>query len=294
MEINKLKTFADLAQTLNFSETAANLYITQSSVSKHIKSLEKEIGQPLFIRNNKHVVLSAYGQTILPYVKQILTSNEQMQAALKQIEEQRRKTIVLGTIPTFSNYVVFQQIANFGKQDPNLQIILKECETVDIYDQLLAGKIDLAFVRKIDKLPAAFDTIKLKEESFKLYLPEDDPLTKQKTVKVSELKDRNFITLDKDSLLQEPVLKLCHKAGFEAHVTFVSDRVSSIMEMVKNGQGVAIMMDSLPRVKGVAVRDISPTLTGELLFIKKKTLNFASLTNFWHYLKSIIPNENNL
>jgi DNA-binding transcriptional LysR family regulator len=55
MEINKLKTFVDLATTLSFSHTADNLFISQSSVSKQIDSLEKELGHQLFKRNNKQV-----------------------------------------------------------------------------------------------------------------------------------------------------------------------------------------------------------------------------------------------
>lgn len=291
MEISRLKTFIDLAQTLNFSETAANLYITQSSVSKHIKSLEKEIGQPIFIRNNKHVVLSSYGKMMIPYVKQILASYDEMTVALNKLETQRKKQIILGTIPTFSNYEVFQEMTAYSNTHPDVRIVLKECETVDIYNYLLDGKIDLAFVRKIDKLPATFDVIKIKKESFKVYLPKDDDLSKKDVVKVRDLKDKNFITLDQDSLLQEPVINLCEKAGFEPHITFVSDRVSSILDMVKNKQGVAIMMDSLPKTSGVAVRSISPTVDGELMFIKKKTLNFELLNNFWNYLKS---NHSNL
>ena len=65
MEINKLRAFVDLAKTLNFSDTAANLYTSQSTISKQIKSLEKELGQVLFERNNKQVKLSDYGQRIL-------------------------------------------------------------------------------------------------------------------------------------------------------------------------------------------------------------------------------------
>lgn len=292
MEINKLKTFVNLAQTLNFSETAANLYISQSSVSKHIKSLEKEIGHSLFIRSNKNVVLSSYGKIMLPYAQQILNCNKELELKFEQFQAQNNKTIVLGTIPTFSNYAIFQKIMAFNKTNPDINIILKEYETADIYQEVLKGKIDLAFVRSINKLPANFDVIKLKTESFKLYLPDNDSLAKQKVVKIADLKNKTFITLNKNSLLQDPVLQLCREAGFEANITFVSDRVNSILEMVKSKQGVAIMMDSLPAVKGVSVHDISPTIKDELLFIKKKQSNRAPLNSLWNYLKNTIPIRN--
>lgn len=71
MEINKLRTFVDLAKTLSFSETAENLYTSQSTISKQIKGLEK-LGQKLFERNNKNVTLSDYGKLILPNAKKIV------------------------------------------------------------------------------------------------------------------------------------------------------------------------------------------------------------------------------
>lgn len=57
MEINKLRAFVDLAKTLSFSETAENLYTSQSTISKQIKGLEKELGETLFDRSNKKVIL---------------------------------------------------------------------------------------------------------------------------------------------------------------------------------------------------------------------------------------------
>lgn len=286
MEINKLKTFIDLAQTLSFSETAAHLYITQSSVSKHIKSLEQEIGQPLFIRNQKHVSLSSYGHGILPYAQEIIHNYEQIQQAIKEINSDQQKQIILGTIPTFSNYQAFQDITSYNQSHSETNIYLKEYETSALLNSLLKNEIDLAFFRKIDKLPNNFEQISVKQESFKLYLSKNDPLKSEEKIKIKQIKDRSLLTLDKDSLLQKPIIKLCKDSGFTPKIGFVSDRVSSLLEMIKNEQGVAILMDSIPIPQGVIVKDITPTITGELMFIKKKGHHFHALNELWQTLKS--------
>ena len=85
MEINKLKTFVELASTLSFSETAANLFINQSSVSKQIKSLERELNCELFIRSKRQVRMTEYDK------------------------------IIIGVLPIFWNYSFFDQISSFKR-----------------------------------------------------------------------------------------------------------------------------------------------------------------------------------
>lgn len=67
MELRQLKSFIHLAETLNFSTTAKELFITQSTLSHQILQLEGELGQPLFYRNSHEVTLTEAGQTLLPW-----------------------------------------------------------------------------------------------------------------------------------------------------------------------------------------------------------------------------------
>ncbi|MSE05958.1 LysR family transcriptional regulator, partial [Lactobacillus salivarius] len=113
MELQKLKTFIDLAETLNFSKTSENLFISQSSVSKQIKSLEKELGLKLFIRTSKQVVLSAYGEVMLPYAKRIWELNQDMQKAIKNYDEEKANIINIAVLPTITNYKAFVAITDY-------------------------------------------------------------------------------------------------------------------------------------------------------------------------------------
>ena len=66
MNTDNLKEFMVLAETKNFWEASDRLYMNQSTLSKHIKSLENELGVPLFTRTTRRVELTSYGQTFLP------------------------------------------------------------------------------------------------------------------------------------------------------------------------------------------------------------------------------------
>ena len=99
MEINYLKEFVVLAQTGNFMEAAELLYVSQSTLSKHIKSIEVELGVSLFDRTTRKVTISKFGQLLLPYAQQISELQEMYISALRTSLETEQETLTLGAIP---------------------------------------------------------------------------------------------------------------------------------------------------------------------------------------------------
>ena len=71
MEISYFKDFVILAETKNFWAASERLYIGQSSLSKHIKTLERELGAPLFTRTSRKVELTEFGELMLPYAQSL-------------------------------------------------------------------------------------------------------------------------------------------------------------------------------------------------------------------------------
>src|SRR6267142_1496214 len=82
MELSQLRTFRMVAETLNFTRAAERLNITQSAVSHQIKSLEQELGEPLFIRAKRGVLLSEGGRAALEHAIRILEEVETLRARL--------------------------------------------------------------------------------------------------------------------------------------------------------------------------------------------------------------------
>ena len=72
MELWQLRTFRAVAETLNFTRAGERLHLTQSAVSHQIKALEKYLGEPLFVRSKRGVMLSQAGKIALEYAERIL------------------------------------------------------------------------------------------------------------------------------------------------------------------------------------------------------------------------------
>lgn len=294
MEINKLRAFVDLAETLNFSDTAANLYTSQSTISKQIKSLEKELGQTLFERNNKQVKLSDYGQRILVKAEKIVLLADSISKETENFQDSYKDKIKLGMIPTFANYDIFKQTMDYQKIKPNIWISLQESETNKLPNILEQKNLNLAFIRSMAPEKLNFEKIIIAQESFTLCLNKQHPLAKQKEITLADLKNEHFIMLAKNSMLYDPVISLCKEAGFDPQISFISDRMSSIFQMIANNQGVAILMHPQNKNPNLTFIPIKPTATSTLLFIRNKGKHSKTENDFWNYLRQFeMPNWNN-
>ena len=87
MDLNKFKVFVDLSKTLNYTETAENLFTTQGNISKQILALEKGLNVSLFKRAHRKIELTEQGKLILPYAQNILHDYEELTVKFEKQEK---------------------------------------------------------------------------------------------------------------------------------------------------------------------------------------------------------------
>ena len=90
MELSQLRTFREVAEALSFTRAAQKLNMTQSAVSHQIKALERELGEPLFIRAKRGVRLSDAGQLALSYAERILEEAEALRERIRGDDHEPR------------------------------------------------------------------------------------------------------------------------------------------------------------------------------------------------------------
>ena len=93
MEIWQLRTFCEIADTLNFTKASEKLHLTQSAVSHQIKALEDELGVSLFIRAKRGVLLTDAGKAALEHAKRILSEAEEMREQVAGRERAARHAV---------------------------------------------------------------------------------------------------------------------------------------------------------------------------------------------------------
>lgn len=144
MDYNLLITFIYLAQFKNFTKTAEQLHIVQSTVTSRIKQLEYNLGESLFIRTNKRVELTSKGEAFLPYAKQLLSIQETALSQLKQLEF-HHDTLNIGVVHSIYDCHVERMILKFIQNHPQISVKIKIGHSEELIQGLHENQLDIAF-----------------------------------------------------------------------------------------------------------------------------------------------------
>ena len=108
MNIKQLEYFVDLSQTLNFTKTAQNFYISQTAITKQIQCLEKDLEIPLFIRSKKSVELTNEGNLYLPYARKILDNVALSYQIIEEYQKGNQGSIFIGFIKSLDDELLLK------------------------------------------------------------------------------------------------------------------------------------------------------------------------------------------
>ena len=135
MELRQLKSFIHLAETLNFSTTAKELFITQSTLSHQILQLEGELGQPLFYRNSHEVTLTEAGQTLLPMAKDTVRSADLCQLRMDELKNVMSGELRIGVTFSFVS-IIAATVKAFLHEHPHVGINVTQSTMAELIGQL--------------------------------------------------------------------------------------------------------------------------------------------------------------
>ncbi len=191
MRISHLEECIDLANTLNFTKTAQNFYLTQPVLSKHISNLERELGIQIFVRDHHGVSLTEMGAM---FVEDSLETIRAYNRSIDHIAKEkalRSGVLKIGFLAGFFSRFMGEILNEFHKVYPNIELELIDLEPVEILDQLDDGSIDFGLACDARERPKdielEFHIEKLCTDTFLAALNSRNPLSKQDVLHVSDL-----------------------------------------------------------------------------------------------------------
>lgn len=280
MKTEFIEEFVVLADTGNFLEAAERLYIAQSSLSRHIRAMEQELGEPLFERTTRHVALSEFGRIFLPYAREIAALQAGYRQALGRYRSALGGMLAVGLVPAVARYPVTDMLMAFGRENPGVKLNLVEEDSNILSQRLLSGQLDLAFLREGEAKAAGLKRIPLYRDSLCALLPPGHPLAGEKALRLEQLRDEAFLLLPQGTLVHALSLEACRRAGFAPRIAYTGHRGENMARMVQGGMGVALLMRT-PSMEmageGVAVLPIVPEVatTISLVYPGERTLSRA-------------------
>jgi len=281
MEINYLKEFVVLAQTSNYLEAADILYSSQSTLSKHIKSLEAELGLALFERTTRKVKINKFGRLFLPYAKKIVQIQDKYLTSVKSNMETDREILNLGSIYGLAQYNITDTLVTFKKSRPQSTLNVMQASSKDLTEMLKQGKCELAFIRDIVDVENEFIQIPYTSDVIVAVLPLTHPLANQKTVELKMLAKENFIMAIPNTMPYNLAVKACEQSGFSPNVTYIDSEIENQVDFITRGMGVSLALKQIVLFLAnpkIAVVNITPTVSSRinLCYLKSMTLSKAA------------------
>jgi len=243
MELRQIAYFIMVAETGNFLRAAEELYISQSSLSKQIIALEKELDCTLFDRSRRKIALTAAGEAFLGYARPLLQSYQSMLSGMAQYRSTPALNIV--AIPVIAQYGIPAYLARFKQAFPAIHLTLEEREAIAVLSALDSRQCDLAILRDVYLDKTRYACLELSRDQFLVVLSRQHRFAARPVLALNELASDNFIMFNKGTVVHELAVEACRNAGFEPSIFYASLRVESVLGLVASNAGVALMMEKV-------------------------------------------------
>ena len=148
MNLNQLKFVKTLAETASFSKAAEMCFVTQPTLSNAVAQLEDELGGRIFSRTTRKVGLTTFGEHMLPQIIGIVESQDALIKAAQAYFSPAHKLIRVGLSPLIDTRLLNTVLEPFRRDEPEVDIIFKECLLDDLHGRLDNQKLDVAFTLK--------------------------------------------------------------------------------------------------------------------------------------------------
>lgn len=288
MEINYIRHFVVLAETGNYLEASDILFMAQSSLSRHIKSIEEDLGAPLFDRTTRKVELNDFGRAFLPYAKRIVEIQDEYNRVLHSCLSGMTSTLTVASIPAMVNYNITDVLAGFQRENPEYRLNIVEADSTQIFQMIEEKRCECGFARNAEGLFHEMRQIEFTSDHLVAVLSPEHPLAKKDFLTLEMLRGEKFLFLNKNTTMYTICYNACRRAGFEPDVGFTGLRGENLIDLAARGMGVAlltkkpiehlagdrvILVDVVPKV-ATSINLVYPA-KGKLSDALKKFINYV-------------------
>ena len=237
MEMQQVRYFVALADTLNFTRAAEKCNVSQPALTRAIQQLEHELGGPLFHRERGNTHLSELGRMMFPYLR---TVEEQARAAREQARAAKKlekAQLIIGTMCTIGPQLVSELMIRFRAAHPNVEVKVIDAGAPQMIEMLEKGELEVAIVGVPEELPETLHQLPIFEENFVIVLPPNHRLCASNPIRASEIDKEPYVCRSNCEVF-EPVRKELNSRGVFLRQVFSSPRDDWVQGMIKAGLGI--------------------------------------------------------
>jgi len=259
MEMQQVRYFVALADTLNFTRAAEKCNVSQPALTRAIQQLEHELGGPLFHRERGNTHLSELGRMMLPYLAGV---DEQCKAAKEQakaVKKLEKATLTIGTMCTIGPQLVSNLMIRFQAAHPDVEVRVIDAGAPQMIEMLEKGELEVAIVGVPGELPESLHQLPVFQERFVILLPPNHRLVAHDEVAAAELDKEPYVSRSNCEVF-EPVRKELNSRGVYLRKVFSSPRDDWVQGMIQAGLGLGFFPEFSVTYPDLVVRPlVDPT-----------------------------------
>ena len=237
MLLVQVEGFLEVARLGSVSRAAEALFVTQPTLTARLHSLERELGQRLFVRTRNGMRLTEAGRAFIPYAERALREGRQ---ALGDVGNGTAGHLMIGAAPAVSTYLLPSVLERFVDRHPRVEVAVRTGHSESVLEMVLRDEVQLGIGRSL-RHPEV-ELIPFHEEELVLVVAPEHPFAKLHRVRMADVGGQQLIMFDRTSSYYEITQAAFLSAGVTLRGMLMElDNIEAAKKMVERGLGVALL-----------------------------------------------------
>ncbi|MHA8111324.1 LysR family transcriptional regulator [Lactobacillaceae bacterium Melli_B4] len=275
--LKQLQYFLKLAQTLNYSQAAKQLLISQPALSKQIHELEKILGVKLFDKNGRNITLSNAGAELVGQSANVLNDADALLKSMDNYNDQRMNYLKLGIS---GNQNIYHVIDHYNQSDNHVHIQMQELSTSEIISQLQSNRLDAGITILPVNNPLVSSKTLFEDELVGIVATNNPRFKNVKSMSVKAFTQFEMVGLNYKFYLRQLLNQAFRERMVMPKYNFEFSDLDSCMNLVRNNSLVGIVPMSILNIsnkyhdlKSIQFEDPLPMVTNRLIYLKSQKVN---------------------
>lgn len=287
MTLIQLKYFQTICELQSMTKASEFLNITQPSLTRAVRELEKEFGVILFKRHKYGMAITKEGEELKKVADQLLAHAQEAQRFMADLGK-KKKTLNLGIPPMIGSIILPTIYRDYVKNHNDIELIITEEGTNKIIKLLNDDQLDMVIIPHNDNIENKFNSLEITQFEIVCCAHKNNSICKKKTVSPKDLQNKNLVLFKNSFFQTEQIKKWFALDNVEPKVLLQTDQLSTLIKIIENDQSIGFVFKKLILDKSnlVAIQ-LKNEMNIKISLVWKKNKQLKPMKTFANYVKNL-------
>lgn len=290
MTFEQLSYFIAIVENDTFFDAACEMNISQSSLSKQIMKLEKELDLTLFDRTTRSATLTQAGKFFYNEAKQLIEHYKLTLENIENFKSLHENKLHIAVLPIQTQYNLNALFNSFRKENPDIELQITEVEDDRLIEGISKNEYDLIIARETMFDKSQFTTYQLAKDELIAAISSEHKLSQRDKLTFDDIKNENFILMNPYTSIYQLCINKLKENNIDANIIRTA-RTESIIGSVAINEGISLLPKSNFEVfhqKNINTISLEPQITLSVVLAKhKKTASNIAIKEFIKFVDTI-------